>query len=125
MQKYPGLELLMRWRKSLIETRTSLSEQLNHVLRVFGRMTVLIVFGSTPFSPYRYNFTRSDPAYINRKHKRWLYSLHSFNQLIQMILIIFLFFGQKSNLFLPLRRCYQCHSGVYNVVEVISNGPNK
>jgi len=31
-----------------------------------------------PFiSPYLYNFTRSNPAYFDRKHKIGLYSLHS------------------------------------------------
>jgi hypothetical protein len=47
----------------------------------------------TPFfSPYWYNFTRSNPAYFDRKHKSGLYFLHSFNQLNQIILITVLLF---------------------------------
>ena len=111
---------------------------LNKVLLVLGQRTclVLIVYSWGPPSffspPYWYNFTRSNPAYFDRKHKSRLYFLHSFNQLNQIILIpVLLFWTKVQNLILLLGRdinlrsfgpklvCLQSSVGIIKLLFII------
>jgi hypothetical protein len=63
---------------------------------------LIVCLWGPPFSPYWCNFTRSNPAYFDRKHKSG-----SFNQLNQIILItVLLFWTKVQNWFLPTSTCF-------------------
>ena len=58
---------------------------------------MLVIFVNTPLFSILMQLYKIRLAYFHRKDISGLYSLHSFNQLIQIILIIFLF-GHKSKI---------------------------